>query len=180
MDKSNDIVLNENHNCVKKRYIKISVFFNSLNFMHQHVSIHQIDSTLDLPKYETNGSFAFDFLARETTTIQPKNLGLIPGNVIVQCPENLALLVLPRSSTFRKKSLIFPHSVGLIDGDYCGENDEIMIQVFNFSDEPILVERGEKIAQGLFVKTERVDFQVVEKNSLGVSRGGFGSTDTKK
>lgn len=148
-------------------------------FMTQtHVNIHQIDSSLPLPQYETKGSFAFDLLVRETTTIMSKNMGLIPGNVIVQCPAHLALLILPRSSTFRKKSLIFPHSIGLIDADYCGEADEIMIQVFNFSDTPITIERGEKIAQGLFVTTERVVFHQIQKKSLGDSRGGFGSTDS--
>jgi dUTP pyrophosphatase len=148
--------------------------------MHnKKINIHRLDDSLPLPKYETKGSFAFDFLARETTIIQPKNLGLIPGNVIVQCPENLALMVLPRSSTFRKKSLIFPHSVGLIDADYCGAEDEIMIQVFNFSDEIITIQRGEKIAQGLFIQTAKVDFSEVSVETLGESRGGFGSTDKK-
>lgn len=141
------------------------------------ITIARIDKSLPLPQYETDGSFAFDFLARETTTIPPREIALIPSNVIIQCPSNLALKVLPRSSTFRKKSLLFPHSVGLIDGDYCGENDEIMIQVLNFSDQPVTVERGEKIAQGLFVQTQKVSFSEVEKDSLGSSRGGFGSTD---
>lgn len=148
--------------------------------MKKKISLHRLDPSLPLPQYETNGSFAFDFLARKTTTIAPQTLGLIPGNVIVACPDNLALLVLPRSSTFRKKSLIFPHSIGLIDGDYCGSEDEIMIQVFNFSDEPITVDKGEKIAQGLFVQTAKVDFLEVAAESLGASRGGFGSTDRTK
>jgi len=91
----------------------------------------------------------------------------------------LALLILPRSSTFRKKSLIFPHSVGLIDQDYCGPEDEIMIQVFNFGKDTIVVERGERIAQGLFMKTAVAEFVEVDADFLGNdSRGGFGSTDT--
>jgi len=141
------------------------------------VKITRIDQTLPLPEYETSGSFAFDLLARETTIIEPKTLALIPGNVIIRCPDGLALKILPRSSTFRKKSLIFPHSVGLIDGDYCGTNDEIMIQVFNFGDEAVTVERGEKIAQGLFVQSQKVVFEEIERTELGNSRGGFGSTD---
>ena len=144
----------------------------------KNIEIYRIDKSLELPQYETDGSFAFDFLVREETFIEPQSLALIPGNVIIKCPKNLALMILPRSSTFRKKSLIFPHSVGLIDQDYCGENDEIMIQVFNFGKEKILIKKGEKIAQGLFLKTEKVKFQEVEKEFLGKnSRGGFGSTD---
>ena len=143
-----------------------------------NIQIHRIDPALELPKYETNGSFAFDFSAREDTTVEPGKLALIPGNVVVKCPENLALMILPRSSTFKKtKGLIFPHSVGLIDQDYCGPEDEIMIQVYNLSDTAITLNRGDRIAQGLFVKTEKVKFTEVDKDFLGKdSRGGFGST----
>lgn len=139
------------------------------------VKIHRIDQSLSLPKYETNGSFAFDFITRETTQIPAKKRSLVPGNVIIECPKNLALLIMPRSSLFKKKSLILPNSPGLIDRDYCGENDEIMIQVYNMSDEQIVVKKGEKIAQGLFVKTEKIEFIDTEKPAKK-SRGGFGST----
>ncbi len=141
-----------------------------------NVEIFRIDRTLSLPKYETEGSFAFDFLARETIEIMPLNFGMIPGNVIVKCPVDHALLILPRSSTPRKKSLMFPHSVGLIDHDYCGEEDEIMIQVYNFSRESVVVDRGERIAQGLFVKMAKAMFDEIGEVGEG-SRGGFGSTD---
>ncbi len=140
-----------------------------------NVEIFRIDSTIPLPKYETKGSFAFDFLAREQTIIAPKSLALIPGNVIIKCPADLALLILPRSSMPRKKSLVFPHSIGLIDADYHGEKDEIMIQVFNISDERVTIEKGERIAQGLFVKTQSVSFTETH-SPAEISRGGFGST----
>ncbi len=139
------------------------------------VKIHRLDPDLPLPKYETNGSFAFDFITRETTKIPAKKRVLVPANVIIECPKNLALLILPRSSLFKKKSLILPNSPGLIDRDYCGETDEIMIQVYNMSDKEVVVERGEKIAQGLFVKTETIEFVDTEKPAKK-SRGGFGST----
>ncbi len=140
------------------------------------VEIFRIDESLPLPKYETKGSFAFDFLARKETVINPHEIGFVPGNVIVKCPKNLALLILPRSSTPRKKSLVFPHSVGLIDQDYHGEKDEILIQVLNFSNEPVTVEKGERIAQGLFVRAEQVELDEVHTPGE-ISRGGFGSTD---
>jgi len=142
------------------------------------VQIFRKDKTLDLPKYETEGSFGFDMSARETTIIEPQSLGMVPSNLIVKCPKDLALLILPRSSTFRKKSLVFPHSIGLIDRDYCGPDDEIMIQVYNMGKTSITVERGERIAQGLFMKTAVAEFVEVDEDFLGTdSRGGFGSTD---
>lgn len=142
------------------------------------VQIFRKDKTLPLPRYETAGSFGFDLSAREDTTIEPQSIGLIPSNLIVKCPENLALLILPRSSTFRKTALIFPHSIGLIDRDYCGPDDEIMIQVYNFGTEPITVKREDRLAQGLFTKTAIAEFVEVDEDFLGNdSRGGFGSTD---
>ena len=143
------------------------------------VQIFRKDKDLPLPQYETAGSFGFDISARLDTTIEPQTLGLIPGNIIVKCPAERALLILPRSSTFRKTTLVFPHSIGLIDQDYCGVDDEIMIQVYNLGKAPVTIKRGEKIAQGLFMQTAIADFTEVDEDFLGKdSRGGFGSTDT--
>lgn len=139
------------------------------------VSIQRIDSTLPLPTYQTSGSAAFDFVTRETTTIAPRAMGLVPGNVVLKVPEGYALLVLPRSSLPRKKGLICPHSFGLIDHDYHGPKDEIFVQVQNVTDLPVTVERGERIAQGLFVKIDRAEWQEVALHSAK-TRGGFGST----
>ena len=142
------------------------------------VSIQRIDPTLPLPRYETGGSVGFDFVTRETTVIEPGALALVPGNVIVRVPEGFALLVLPRSSLPRKKKgLICPHSIGVIDQDYHGEKDEIFVQVQNITDAPITVERGERIAQGLFVRVERAEWDEVDGHGKE-SRGGFGSTGT--
>lgn len=140
------------------------------------VSITRIDPTLPLPEYHTAGAAAFDLVTRETTTIEPGKIGLVPGNVIVKVPEGFALLILPRSSLPRKKALVCPHSLGLIDHDYHGPKDEIFVQVQNVSDKPVTVERGERIAQGLFVKIERATFAEVDDHGVK-TRGGFGSTD---
>ncbi len=142
------------------------------------VFVQRIDSTLPLPQYQSIGAAAFDFVTRENTTIAPKAIGLVPGNVIVKVPEGYALLVLPRSSLPRKKGLICPHSLGLIDQDYHGPKDEIFVQVQNITDQPITVERGERIAQGLFVKIDRATFKEVDSHGAE-TRGGFGSTGIK-
>ena len=139
------------------------------------VTIQRIDPTLPLPQYHTAGAAAFDFVTRETTVIEAGKMGLVPGNVVVKVPDGYALLVLPRSSLPRKKALVCPHSLGLIDQDYHGPKDEIFVQVQNISDAPVTVERGERIAQGLFVKIERATFKEVDSHGVE-SRGGFGST----
>jgi len=145
--------------------------------MDKKVLISRIDTSLPLPKYETEESFGFDLLARENTEVPPHTLGMIPGNVVVHCPPKTALLILPRSSTFRKTGLIFPHSVGLIDADYNGPEDEIHIQVYNLLDQKITIQRGDRVAQGLFVSTIRADFEESDHaENEKKSRGGFGST----
>lgn len=141
------------------------------------VSIQRIDKSLPLPRYESAGATAFDFMTRETTVIPPREIGLVPGNVIVSVPKGFALLIVPRSSLPRKKALVCPHSIGVIDQDYCGEEDEILVQVQNISDSPVTVERGERIAQGMFVRAETAEWQETTENSNS-SRGGFGSTGT--
>lgn len=142
-----------------------------------HVSIQRIDNTIPLPRYESNGAVGFDIITRETTVIEPNAIALIPGNVIVKVPEGYALIIVPRSSMPRKKGLVCPHSLGVIDCDYHGEKDEILVQVKNITDAAVTVERGERIAQGLFVKVDKAEWVEVEGHG-SESRGGFGSTGT--
>lgn len=140
------------------------------------VQITRIDTALPLPQYESGGAVGFDLVTRETTTIEPGAIGLVPGNVVVRVPDGYALLIVPRSSLPRKKALVCPHSIGVIDQDYHGPEDEVLVQVRNISDEPVTVERGERIAQGLFVKVERAEWAEVSDHGAA-TRGGFGSTD---
>lgn len=139
------------------------------------VRIKRIDTSLPLPRYETNGSVGFDFLAREDVIVPSKSIALIPGNVIVEVPSSYMLMVTLRSSTPRKKGLLMPHGVGIIDHDYCGPADEIKIQVYNFTDNSVTISQGEKIAQGIFVHIDKAEWEEV-KRIKEESRGGFGST----
>lgn len=139
------------------------------------VKIKRIDSKLPLPMYETAGAVGFDFVAREEVMIEAKSLGLIPGNAVIEVPEGYMLIVAARSSAPKKKGLLTPHGIGIIDHDYCGPTDEIKVQVYNFCDQAVTIARGEKIAQGVFVKIEKFQFEEVEEMTKE-SRGGFGST----
>lgn len=139
------------------------------------VKIKRIDSKLPLPMYETAGAVGFDFVAREEVAIEAKSLGLIPGNVVIEVPEGYMLVIASRSSAPKKKGLLTPHGIGIIDHDYCGPTDEIKVQVYNFCDQAVTVARGEKIAQGVFVKIEKFQFEEVQEMTKE-SRGGFGST----
>jgi dUTP pyrophosphatase len=139
-----------------------------------NVAIKRIDTELPLPAYATQGSVGFDLICREDIEVAPRKLGRIPGNIIVQTPPGYMLLITMRSSTARRKGLLIPNGVGIIDQDYCGEGDEILVSVYNFRDEAVTVQRGERVAQGIFVPIARVVWNEVDE--VGEGRGGFGST----
>jgi len=140
------------------------------------VKIKRIDPTLPLPEYQTPGSVAFDLYARKTTTIAPWNPTIIPANIIVDVPEGYFLMLCSRSSTPIKKGLIVANGIGVIDQDYNGDEDEIGVQVLNFTKEDVIIEKGERIAQALLVSIAKVvEFDEVKQMS-SKSRGGFGST----
>lgn len=143
------------------------------------VKIKRLDKSLPLPKHETKGAVGFDFLATKDCEISPKQIFLIPTSNIIDVPKGFALMIVPRSSTPRKVGLSFPHSIGIIDQDYSGEEDEVMIQVYNFTNKLIKIKKGDKIAQGLFVKIEKVEWEEVDSHNKK-TRGGFGSTDAKR
>jgi dUTP pyrophosphatase len=143
--------------------------------MDLKAKIKRIDKSLPLPSYKTKGSVGFDIFAREETEVPPKEISLVPGNVIVEVPEGYMLMVASRSSTPKKKGLTPPHGLGIIDHDYCGDQDEIKIQVYNFTDKSVIVEKGERIAQGVFIKIDKLEWEEVDSMNLK-SRGGFGST----
>ncbi len=140
------------------------------------ISIKRIDRSLPLPQYQSLGAAGFDIYAREEVRVEPGQLVRVPTNLIVKTPKGYFLMLTLRSSTPKKKlGLVVPHGVGVLDSDYCGPEDEVLIQVLNTSDRALVVERGERFAQGVFVKMQQVSFREVE-TMRSVSRGGFGST----
>ena len=140
------------------------------------INIKRIDKNLPLPKYETAGSVGFDLICRESVEIQPQSIRLIPANIVVETPPGYMLMICLRSSTPREFGLMMPQGVGIIDNDYCGEEDELQIQVYNFSNLTVNVERGHRIAQAIFVRVDTAQWNELEQMHLH-SRGGFGSTN---
>lgn len=141
-----------------------------------NLKIKQIDSTLPKPEYQTKGAVAFDLYARVQTVVKPFTPTIIPLNVVIETPVDHVLILAARSSLPLKKKLMVANSIGIIDQDYCGENDEIGLQVLNFTTNDVVVEKGERIAQAMLVKISKVDTFDHVTTMSGVSRGGFGST----
>ncbi|MDD4151830.1 MAG: dUTP diphosphatase, partial [Candidatus Gracilibacteria bacterium] len=128
--------------------------------------------------YETSGACAFDFKSIEEVVFEPGEFKLIETGVVVEIPKGYMLQLRPRSSTFKKHGLMQVNSVGIVDQDYCGDNDTIKFPFMNMTKEKQIIEVGTRIGQGVFVKIEIADFEVVE--TMGNNdRGGFGTTGTK-
>lgn len=138
------------------------------------IKIKRFDKSLPLPKYQTRGAVGFDLIAREKTAIKPGAVGYIPLNVAVATPKNHVLFIAARGST-HKQGLMPIHGIGIGDSDYGGAKDEYKFPAFNFTKKPVTIEKGSRIAQGIFVKFTKANWDEVNKMS-SKNRGGFGST----
>lgn len=143
------------------------------------IKVQRVDKSLPPPKYHTKGSVGLDLYARVDTEIPEKSLGKIPTNLIIETPPGYMFLVSLRSSTPKKFGLLSPHGIGVVDQDYSGPEDEINILVYNFTKKIVIIKKGERVAQGIFIPIEKVEWD--ESNPpRKKSRGGFGSTDKKR
>lgn len=139
------------------------------------VPITRVDPSLPLPTYATDGSVGFDFTTRVTTEVAPGGMARIPSNLIVATPPGYMLLVAVRSSTPSRTGLRLSNAIGIVDQDYAGPKDEIHLDVWNPTDRPVVVKRGDRIAQGVFVSVAVARWDERETPDAP-SRGGFGST----
>ena len=144
------------------------------NDQNKLVMIKRFDKEIPLPEHKTQGAAAFDLCARTAVEIPPKDFKYVPLNVAVQTPPGHFLMLVARSST-HKKGLWMANGVGIGDSDFSGDGDEYQAVYYNFTDKPVLVEKGERIAQGLIVKREAVQWKEVNEMQ-NKTRGGWGTT----
>jgi len=142
------------------------------------VRIRRLHPSVPLPQYQTAGAAGFDLAASEDIVVAPSSIALIPTGLVIQVPAGHFLGIFARSSTPLKRGLMVANGVGVIDRDYCGPEDEIKIQVLNFTAQPVQVKKGDRLAQGLFLPVTHVSWQEVEGDLREGSRGGFGATGT--
>lgn len=138
------------------------------------LKIKRFDTSLPLPEYQTNHAAALDLYARADTTIPAQKVNQVPLNIALELPANHWALVAARSS-LHQKGLMMANGIGVGDEDYCGDNDEYRAILFNFTDQDVLVKKGERIVQLIVLPRERVEIEEVV--ALGhQDRGGVGST----
>jgi dUTP pyrophosphatase len=144
----------------------------------EKVLIKQTEEAQDLPipQYMTSGAAGVDLYAvvKEPVEIPPGKIKLIPTGIKLALPAGFEAQIRPRSGLAIEHGISVVNTPGTIDEDYRGEIKVIMI---NFGEEPFIVKRGERIAQMVINKIERVEFVKVldlDETSRGV--GGFGHT----
>ncbi len=115
-----------------------------------------------------------DCTVREAVTIAPKSIGYAFLNFALQPPPGHVVLLAARSS-LHKRGLMFANGVGIFDEDYSGNDDEYRAILYNFTDEPIEVQKGDRVAQILFVPYTKVSLNEVDSLE-NESRGGLGTT----
>ena len=136
-------------------------------------------SAYPTPEYKTEGSAGMDLYANTTfeTTIAPLQRVLVPTGIYIELPKGYEAQVRPRSGLAAKNGITVLNTPGTIDSDYRGEIKVILV---NLSNEDFVLKPGERIAQMVVAKHERVEWeevQVLEKTERG--SGGFGSTGKK-
>lgn len=136
-------------------------------------------SRFEVPQYATLHSAGMDLRANieESITISPLARALVPTGLYIELPEGHEAQIRPRSGLAAKHGIGIVNSPGTIDSDYRGE---IKIILVNLSNEEFVLSPGERIAQMVVAKFERVEWIPVdqlEESSRG--EGGFGSTGKK-
>ena len=128
------------------------------------------------PLVQKEGSDWIDLRAAEEVKMSPNQFRLIPLGVSMKLPEGYEAHIVPRSSTFKTWGIIQTNHMGVIDENYCGDDDQWMMPVF--ATRAMIIHKNDRICQFRIVKKQpKILFQEVD--SLGEeSRGGFGSTGT--
>ena len=128
------------------------------------------------PNYETEGSAGMDLRANldESVILKPLERTIVKTGLFIALPIGFEAQVRPRSGLAAKKGITVLNSPGTVDADYRGEIGVILV---NLSNEDFVVNDGERIAQLIIAKHERVNWKEVNVlNETERGAGGFGST----
>lgn len=136
----------------------------------------QNDSKNDLPIYATPGSSGFDLRANvaRSTMLLPGKRSIVPTGLHFYLPEGYELQVRSRSGLAFKYGVFVLNGIGTVDSDF---KDEVCVILCNLGDQPLEIKPGDRIAQGVIMKVEKVSLTKVDAISRDGDRGGgFGHT----
>ena len=144
---------------------------------HETAEIRAIYDDITKPKRATAGSAGYDFSAPVAFVLKPGETIKIPTGIRARMDEDWVLCLFPRSGQGFKYRLQLNNTVGIIDSDYYNNEDNeghIMIALLNYGKETVSLEKGERVAQGIFSKYLITN----DDDATGVRTGGIGSTGT--
>ncbi len=134
------------------------------------------DLDFELPKRSTLHSAGYDIAIIEDMEIGPGEIKAGITGIKVFMMDDEVFKMYPRSSLPRNYSLTIPNNVGIIDKDYFGNEDNdgaISVTLHNFGTKKVFLQKGERVAQGIFQKYLISPF---EDEVTSIRNGGFGST----
>lgn len=129
-----------------------------------------------VPAYATAGSAGMDIRAylKEPMELLPGQRALIPTGIYLEIPEGYEVQIRARSGLAIKRGIGLVNGIGTIDSDYRGE---VKIALINWGDEPFVISNGERVAQMVAARYEKVEFTVADELSeTERGSGGFGHT----
>jgi dUTP pyrophosphatase len=132
--------------------------------------------SLRLPEYKTPGASGVDLMANlnEPVILKPLERYLVPTGLFVEIPEGYEAQIRGRSGLAINSGISLANGIGTIDSDYRGEIKVILI---NLGTEPFEIKHGDRIAQMVLCKYEKIDFELVEDlNDTERGTNGFGHT----
>ncbi len=133
-------------------------------------------SQLPIPEYKTQGASGVDLYANIENEITIKKFEriLVPTGIFVQIPKGYEGQIRARSGLALKHGITLANGIGTIDSDYRGE---IKIILINLGEKDYTINRGDRIAQLIITKYEKVDFKIVSSiSNTDRDSGGFGHT----
>lgn len=132
-----------------------------------------------MPRYESADAAGMDIRCSisEAVTLQPLERTLLPTGLYIELPQGYEAQIRPRSGLALKRGLTVLNSPGTIDADYRGE---VKIILINLSQEPQVIEPGERICQMVIARHEQPEVvEVQELTATERGEGGFGHSGVK-
>ena len=132
-------------------------------------------NNIKIPARATKGSAGYDFVSPVDFVLKPGEMIKVPSGIRCKIDDGYVLEIYPRSSIGFKYRTMLANTVGIIDSDYYGAENEghIIIALMNMGNKELAIKAGERFAQGIFKK-----YYLAEEEDVNTSRtGGFGSTN---
>jgi len=138
------------------------------------INIVLLNNDAKIPQKQHASDIGYDIYSVENYNITPKKVTKVKSGVSIELPENYGGFILPRSGLASNHSITSINSPGLVDPGYTGE---LIIPLFNHSDENYELVKGERFAQLVIINVKNITFNtVVQLKKSERSNKGFGST----